>query len=76
MLYIVYLLIIKSAYIANDKNKPDEYPKPDENDKRWKQQDEFDSSGFQRQLEDEEKNASVARSPVSPDSDGEKNKEA
>jgi len=62
--------------MAKDKNKPEEYPKPDENDKRWKQQDEFDSSGLQRQLEDEEKNDSVAQSQASPDNDGEKNKDA
>lgn len=51
--------------MTTDKNKPVEYPKPNENDKRWKQQDEFDSSGPQRESEDKDKNDSIAQSPAS-----------
>jgi hypothetical protein len=48
--------------MENDKRNKDEYPKLSEDDKRWKQQDEFDSAGAQRQLEDEYANASIAES--------------
>ena len=41
--------------------KDDEYPKLSANDKRWKQQDEFDSAGLQREEEDEDKNASIPK---------------
>lgn len=48
--------------MENDKKVPDEYPKLSENDKRWKQQDEFDSAGAQLQQEDEDANASITES--------------
>ncbi|MBC7827934.1 MAG: hypothetical protein H7122_09320 [Chitinophagaceae bacterium] len=44
--------------MEKDKNKPTEYPKLNENDKRWKQQDEFDSAESLKQAEDENKKAS------------------
>lgn len=50
---------LKLSNMPNEKNNRDEYPKPDDKDKRWKQQDEFDSAGAQRQQEDEDKNASI-----------------
>ncbi len=45
--------------MPKDKKNRDEYPKMSGNDKRWKQQDEFDSAGAQRELEDEDNNASI-----------------
>ena len=45
--------------MPKDKENRDQYPKMTGNDKRWKHQDEFDSAGAQRELEDEEKNASI-----------------
>ena len=45
--------------MPKDKKNRDEYPKMSGDDKRWKQQDEFDSAGVQRELEDEDKNASI-----------------
>jgi hypothetical protein len=47
--------------MEKDKKNRDEYPKLSGNDKRWKQQDEFDSAGTQRQLEDEDKNTSISQ---------------
>ena len=52
--------------MPKDKKDRDEYPKLSGNDKRWKQQDEFDSAGLQRQEEDEDKNASIPKKD-SPD---------
>jgi hypothetical protein len=51
----------KKLHMPKDKKNRDEYPKMSGNDKRWKQQDEFDSAGAQRELEDEDKNASIPR---------------
>jgi hypothetical protein len=51
----------KNIGMPKDKKNRDEYPKMSDNDKRWKQQDEFDSAGAQRELEDEDKNASIPR---------------
>ena len=45
--------------MPKDKENRDEYPKMSDNDKRWKQQEEFDSAGTQRELEDQDKNASI-----------------
>ena len=47
--------------MPKDKKDRDEYPKLSGNDKRWKQQDEFDSAGLHRQEEDEDKNASIPK---------------
>lgn len=47
--------------MPKDKENRDEYPKLSGKDKRWKEQDEFDSAGAQRELEDEEKNASISK---------------
>ena len=49
----------KLVTMPKEKENRDEYPKVSGNDKRWKQQDEFDSAGAQRQAEDEDKNASI-----------------
>ena len=46
--------------MPKDRKTADEYPKLNENDKRWKEQEEFDTAGPQRELEDEEKNRSIA----------------
>ena len=48
--------------MENDKKNKDVYPKLNEDDKRWKQQDEFDAPGIQRQLEDENANATIPES--------------
>ena len=45
--------------MPKEKGNRDEYPRQSGNDKRWKQQDEFDSAGAQRQAEDEDYNASI-----------------
>lgn len=47
--------------MPKDKKSRDEYPKTSGDDKRWKQQDEFDSAGSQREMEDEDKNASIPK---------------
>ena len=52
--------------MGKDKQYPDGYPASSENDKKWKHQDEFDSAGTQRQLEDEEINTSIAESADKP----------
>jgi hypothetical protein len=52
-------IIHQSDSMAKDKNNRDEYPKLSENDKRWKQQEEFDSAGVQRQSEEEDKNKNI-----------------
>jgi hypothetical protein len=52
--------------MENDKKNKDVYPKLSENDKRWKQQDEFDSAGAQRQLEDEDANSTIPESTNNP----------
>ena len=51
--------IFKTVKMPKEKENRDEYPRLSGNDKRWKQQDEFDSAGAQRQAEDEDKNASI-----------------
>lgn len=61
--------------MAKDKNKHDEYPKQSENDKRWKQQDEFDSPGPQHQREDQDKNASIPQSRASASKDEANNRD-
>ncbi|HKH60840.1 MAG TPA: hypothetical protein VKA49_08415 [Flavitalea sp.] len=45
--------------MPKEKKNRDEYPNLSDKDERWKQQDEFDSGGVQRQQEDEDKNASI-----------------
>lgn len=62
--------------MPTDKNKVDEYPKLSENDKRWKQQDEYDSSGAQRQSEDDDKNASISDARKSSTNDDAENKDS
>ena len=47
--------------MENDKKNRDEYPKMSGNDKRWKNQDEFDSAGLQQQREDENQNESITK---------------
>ena len=47
--------------MPKDKKNRDEYPKLSGDDKRWKQQDEFDSAGAPRELDDEDKNASIPK---------------
>lgn len=47
--------------MTKDKKNRDEYPKLSENDKRWKQQEEYDSAGAQREKEDTDKNISITR---------------
>jgi hypothetical protein len=62
--------------METDKKKPDEYPKLSRDDQRWKQQDEFDSAGTQRDLEDNDKNASIEQTANdSNPQDSESNKE-
>ena len=61
--------------MVNDKKNRDEYPKQSENDKRWKQQDEFDSAGAQRQLEDEDKNNSLPKTGSDTSSDKDRSKD-
>ena len=51
--------------MSDDKKGKDEYPKLSGNDKRWKQQEEFDSSGLQRQLEDDDKNQTISKPETS-----------
>ena len=58
--------------MEKDKKNRDEYPKISKDDKKWKQQDEFDSPGVQRQLEDEDKNDSIAQTRESPSNDDKK----
>ena len=55
---------LSTQYIImpKDKGNIDDYPKQSGNDKRWKQQDEFDSAGMQRLREDEDHNASIPES--------------
>jgi hypothetical protein len=62
--------------MENDKKNKDVYPKLSENDKRWKQQDEFDSAGAQRQLEDEDANSTIPESTNNPANGDEKTDEA
>lgn len=52
--------------MSDDKKNKDEYPKLSENDKRWKQQEEFDSSGLQRQLEDDDQNQTISKPENTP----------
>lgn len=47
--------------MSDDKKGKDEYPKLSGNDKRWKQQEEFDLSGLQRQLEDDDQNQAISK---------------
>jgi hypothetical protein len=47
--------------MQKDKKSRDEYPKLSGNDKRWKEQDEFDSGGALRELDDEDKNQSISQ---------------
>lgn len=58
--------------MKKDKKNRDEYPKISGNDKKWKQQDEFDSAGVPRQLEDEDKNASISQARESTTKDDKK----
>ena len=53
--------------MPKEKKNPDEYPKLSENDKRWKQQEEFDSAGAAREREDENKNASIRETDTEED---------
>lgn len=55
--------------MPKDKQNRDDYPKLSGNDKRWKQQDEFDSAGVQRQLEDDDKNASIPERDAADDNE-------
>lgn len=55
--------------MPKDKKDRDEYPKLSSDDKRWKQQDEFDSAGLQRQEEDEDKNASIPKKDSTDDNE-------
>ena len=52
------------------KKNRNEYPKLSRDDQRWKQQDEFDSAGAQRELEDNESNASIDESGKDKSTDG------
>ena len=54
--------------MSDDKKNKADYPKLSENDKRWKQQEEFDSSGLQRQLEDDDQNETISK-PQAPTPD-------
>ena len=60
--------------MEKDKKKRNEYPKLCGDDQRWKQQDEFDSAGAQRELEDKEKNASIESAKDLKAQDSETNK--
>jgi hypothetical protein len=64
--------ILNQVNMPKEKENRDEYPKVSGNDKRWKQQDEFDSAGAQREAEDEDKNTSI---PVSDSVDNKEEKE-
>lgn len=61
--------------MPKDKANRDEYPKLNEDDKRWKQQDEFDSVGLPRHGEEEEKDSSIAPAGK-PDSSEDEEKNA
>lgn len=47
--------------MPRDKANKDGYPKSSQNDERWKQQEEFDSSGIQRDIEDQDNNESISK---------------
>ena len=57
--------------MENDKKNNDVYPKLNEDDRRWKQQDEFDAPGIQRQLEEEDANATISKSAEDSPKEGE-----
>ena len=61
--------------MEKDKKNRNEYPKLSGDDQRWKQQDEFDSAGAQRELEDNEKNASIESAKDLKAQESESNKE-